>query len=60
MLFHQSVNIVKFKEYLIKLRQENGDDKICIFMDNLTTHTSKKTKETMRQLGNKYLFNLPY
>ena len=60
MLFHQSVNIVKFKEYLIKLRQENGDDKICIFMDNLTTHTSKKTKETMRQLGIKYLFNLPY
>ena len=60
MLFNQSVNIVKFKEYLIKLRQENGDDKICIFMDNLTTHTSKKTKETMRQLGIKYLFNLPY
>ena len=60
MLFHQSVNIVKFKEYLIKLRQENGDDKICIFMDNLTTHTLKKTKETMRQLGIKYLFNLPY
>ena len=48
MLFPQSVNIPKFKEYLIRLRKENGDKKICLFMDNLTTHTSKKSKEMMR------------
>ena len=60
MLFPQSVNIPKFKEYLIKLREENKDEKICVFMDNLTTHTSKKTKESMKQLGIRYLFNISY
>ena len=29
-------------------------------MDNLTTHTSKKTKKTMQDLRIKALFNLPY
>ena len=48
MMFPQSVNIPKFKEYLTKLREANGDDKLCLFMDNLTTHTSNKSKETMR------------
>ena len=40
MIFPFSVNIAKFKEYLTKLREENEDEKICIFMDNLSTHTS--------------------
>ena len=38
----------------------NGDAKLCIFMDNLTTHTSKKTKKTMQELHIKALFNLSY
>ena len=29
-------------------------------MDNLTTHTSKKTKKTMQDLHIKALFNLSY
>ena len=47
MMFQRSVNIQKFKEYLLRLREENGDDKICIFMDNLVVHKSNKTKKTM-------------
>ena len=54
------MNIAKFKEYLTKLREVNGDSKICLFMDNLTTHTSNKSKETMRLLGIKYIWNIAY
>ena len=43
MIFDRSVNVVKFKEYIRELRAANGDDKICIFMDNLSSHTSKKS-----------------
>ena len=50
----------KFKEYLEELRQLNGTDKICLFMDNLSTHKSKKSKAKMRELDFKYIFNLPY
>ena len=60
MPFQRSVNISKFKEYLTRLREENGDDKICIFMDNLTTHTSNKTKKTMQALKIKYVWNISY
>ena len=55
MLFEQSVNIPKFKEYLTELRQANIDDKICLFMDNLSAHTSKKSKEAMKLQGFRYI-----
>ena len=60
MVFPDSVNIPKFQEYLAKLREENGDDKICIFLDNLSSHRSNQSKDTMRELGFKYVFNVPY
>ena len=60
MLFQKSVNVEKFKEYLVKLREENGNEKICIFMDNLTAHTSNKSKETMKELNFRYIFNVAY
>ena len=60
MLFPKSVNIPKFKEYLVKLREVNGDAKICLFMDNLTTHTSPKTKAEMRRLNFRFAYNIPY
>ena len=59
MLFPKSVNIPKFKEYLVKLREVNGDAKICLFMDNLTTHTSPKTKAEMRRLNFRFAYNIP-
>ena len=60
MLFPQSVNIPKFKQYLTKLREVNGDAKLCIFMDNLTVHTSDESKKTMRKLGMRFLWCLSY
>jgi len=43
MVFPRSVDIPKFREYLGELRAANGEDKICLFMDNLSCHTSKTT-----------------
>ena len=60
MIFPNSVNVAKFKEYLTKLREENEGEKICIFMDNLTAHTSQKSKDAMRTLGFKYIYNMAY
>ena len=59
-MFQRSVNIQKFKEYLVRLREENGDDKLCIFMDNLTVHKSNKTKKTLQTLKIKSIFNISY
>ena len=60
MLFPKSVNVDKFKEYLLRLKEKNGDDKICIFMDNLSAHTSNKSKDAMRELGFRYIYNVAY
>ena len=43
MIFNFSVNIPKFQEYLAELRAANLEDKISIFMDNLSCHISKKS-----------------
>ena len=32
-IFPKSVDLPKFKEWLRRLRELNGDDKICLFMD---------------------------
>ena len=60
MQFPKSVNIPKFQEYLTRLRAENGDDKICIFMDNLSTHCSKKSKKTMQDLKFRSVYCVAY
>ena len=60
MIFDRSVDIPKFKEWLTRLRNENGDEKICLFMDQLSAHTSKKSKAAMRQLGFRYIYNVAY
>ena len=46
-IFKDSVNIVKFKQYLQELRARNGDEKIALFMDNLSAHKSDKSKKEM-------------
>ena len=43
-----------------ELRQANDDEKICLFMDNLSAHTSKKAKAEMSRLGFKAIYNVPY
>ena len=60
MQFPKSVNVPKFKEYLAKLREANGNAKICLFMDNLSTHKSPESKKTMKELKFRWIFNVPY
>ena len=54
------MNVEKFKEYIAGLRSANPDDKICFFMDNLSAHTSERSKEAMREAGFRFIFNVPY
>jgi len=60
MVFPKSVNVQKFKQYLTALRQATGEDKVCLFMDNLSAHTSDKAKEKMKELGFRWIYNVPY
>ena len=59
-IYDFSVNIDKFLEYLAKLREANPDDKIAIFMDNLSVHTSDRAKDAMREHGFRWIYNVPY
>ena len=60
MIFEHSVNKEKFKEYLDGVRSANPDQKICLFMDNLSAHTSERSKQAMRDHGFRFIFNVAY
>ena len=59
-IFEFSVNVDRFIEYLDGLRQANGDEKICLFMDNLSAHTSERAKTAMKNHGFRWIYNVPY
>ena len=59
-VFDKSVNIEKFIEYIDFLREANRDEKICLFMDNLSAHTSERSKQAMRDRGFRWIYNVPY
>ena len=59
-VFPKSVNVKKFKEWLQELRDQNGNDKMCLFLDNLSAHKSKKSQNFMKELGFRIVFNVPY
>ena len=59
-IFDKSVNVAKFQEWLTELRAKNGDDKICLFMDQLSAHTSDRAKKHMKDLGFRYVYNVSY
>ena len=59
-IFERSVNVDKFLEYLSNLRASNHETKICLFMDNLSAHTSERAKKAMRDRGFRYIYNVPY
>ena len=59
-IFDFSVNVDKFIEYLDKLKELNGDTRICIFMDNLSAHKSERAKEAMKEHGYRWIYNVPY
>jgi transposase len=49
--------VAKFKQYIQEIRVANGDEKICLYMDNLSAHRSKKTLACMKEHGIRYIFN---
>ena len=59
-IFEKSVNIVKFKEWLTELKAKTGDDRVALFMDQLSTHTSDQVKDYMRKLGFRFIYNAAY
>ena len=59
-IFQDSVNIDKFLEYLKGVKEANQEEKVCIFMDNLSSHTSERAKTAMREHGFKFIYNVPY
>ena len=59
-IFEKSVTTQKFVEYLEELRHLNGTAKICLFMDNLPAHTAEESKQKMRELGFRFIYNVPY
>ena len=42
------------------MRAANGNDKICLFMDNLGVHISPRSKTEMRRLKFRFVYNLAY
>ncbi len=59
-IFDKSVNVQKFKQYLQELREKNGEEKIALFLDNLSAHRSEKSKVEASRLGFRFIFNVPY
>ena len=59
-IFQDSVDTDKFLEYLDNLRSANPEAKIAIFMDNLSAHIAKRSKEAMRGHGFRWILNVPY
>ena len=50
----------KFIEYLDGLQTANPNELIAIFLDNLSAHTSDRSKAAMRERGFRYIYNVPY
>jgi transposase len=58
--FRRSLDADDFVKYLKELRVKLGDEKVCLFMDQLSVHRSYKARDKMTELGFKWLFNAAY
>ena len=43
-IFPKSVDTEKFLKYLEMVREDNGKTKVCLFLDNLQVHKTRKAK----------------
>ena len=59
-VFEQSVNVDKFLEYLDGVKAAYPNEKVALFMDNLSAHTSARSKTAMKERGFRYIYNVPY
>ena len=60
MNFTRSVNIPKLLSFLEQLRSLKPNEKMAVFLDQLSVHRSNDAKTLMDELGIKYIFNAAY
>ena len=60
MTFHRSINKYKFKCFLEELRSKYFLENLCIYLDNLSVHTSQEIKDRLDELSIKYIYNPVY
>ena len=59
-IYNFSVNSERFVDWLGELRVKTGDDKVALFMDNLSAHRAGKSTDEMKRLGFRYIWNCTY
>ena len=58
--YDKSVNVEKFFDFLKRLRQKCPFDRIALFMDRLSVHTSMKAQKKMASHGIEPIYNSAY
>ena len=59
-IYEFSVNTERFIGWLGELRVKTGDDKVALFMDNLSAHKAEKSTDEMKRLGFRWIWNVTY
>ena len=59
-LFYKAIDRELFMEFIENLREDQGEDKIALFLDNLRVHHTLKVKDLCKKLDIPLVFNLPY
>jgi transposase len=55
-----SINAESFIEFLVQLKEHMSCPEICLFLDNLSVHKTKKVKEKLSELNIHPVYNVPY
>ena len=58
--FKRSLDQYDFSKFLNDLKKEIGDDKVCIYMDQLRVHTAHSVKKMIADFGWTSLLNACY
>lgn len=59
-LVDRAVDSFAFSEFIEEVRDKNGDDKICFFLDNLRVHKSLLVKDVFEDCEIAMVYNAPY
>ena len=60
MIKERSFNQDSYIEFLRQLRSQQPEQRIVLFLDNLSVHKTKKVKELYEELELTPIFNAPY
>jgi hypothetical protein len=58
--FKRALDRYDFEKFLTELKAVVGDEKICIYMDQLRVHTSFVVRDCLTEFGWKFLLNAAY